>query len=72
MSKAKIFLTTALAVGLTAGAMAALAPQTQSAAAVLTSDVNQRMHVVHKMPANPFEREVMEIRCNNFSNCQEI
>ena len=72
MSKAKIFLTTALAVGLTAGAMATLAPQTQSSAAVLIKDVNQRMLVVHKMPQNPFEREVIEIRCDNFTNCQEI
>ena len=72
MAVTKIFLAATLTVGLTAGAMVALAPNnTTSPAAVLTSDVSQRMAVVHKAPANPFDREVMEDRCGTFK-CQEI
>ena len=72
MTKTKIFLVAALSVGLTATSMAALAPSTQNSTAVLTKDISQRMAVVHKMPESPFDREVMEIRCTAYSNCQEI
>ncbi len=72
MAVSKIFLAATLTVGLTAGAMAALAPSnTTSPTALLTSDVSQRMAVVHKTPVNPFDREVMEDRCGTFK-CQEI
>jgi hypothetical protein len=72
MAHSKIFLAATLTVGLTAASMAALAPHnTSSPAAVLTSDVSQRMAVVHKLPENPFKREVVEDRCGSYK-CQEI